>query len=72
LRRLEARWGGKTAAVAVAQTIVVSISHLLLAGMLSAEERYERLFPSQEDRERQRASKALERLGSAGPLEKVA
>jgi hypothetical protein len=72
LRRLEARVGGKKAAGAVAHKILVSISHLLLEGPFYEEERYERLVPRQEERERQRALKALERLGYAVTLEKVA
>ena len=71
-RRLEARLGGKKAAVAVTHKIVVLISHLLLEGPFYEEERYERLVPRQEERERKRALKALERLGSAVTLEKVA
>jgi hypothetical protein len=43
LRRLEARVGGKQAAMAVAPTIVVIIDHLLLEGTLYEEERYDRL-----------------------------
>jgi hypothetical protein len=39
LRRLEARVGGKNAAVTVAQKIVVSIDPLLLEGTFYAEER---------------------------------
>ena len=58
LRRLAARVGGKKAAMAVAQKIVVIIDPLLLEGTLYEEERYERLFPRQEARERQRALKA--------------
>jgi transposase len=71
-RRLAARVGGKKAAVAVAHKIVVSISHLLLEGTVYEEERYDRLVPRQEERERKRALKALERLGYAVTLEKVA
>ena len=62
-RRLEARLGGKKAAVAVAHKILVIIYHLLLEGTLYEEERYDRLLPKQEERERKRAIKALERLG---------
>ena len=65
-------WGGKKAAVTVAHTIVVSSDHLLLEGTFYEEERYERLWPRQEERERQRALKALERMGYAVTLEKVA
>jgi transposase len=71
-RRLEARVGGKKAAMVVAQKIVVIISQLLLEGTLYEEERYDRLGPRQEERERKRALKALERLGYAGTLDKVA
>ena len=60
-RRLEARLGGKKAAVAVAHKILVIIYHLLLEGTFYEEERYDRLLPRQEERERQRALKALER-----------
>jgi transposase len=62
-RRLEARVGSKKAAVAVAQKMLVIIYHLLLEGTLYEEERYDRLLPKQEERERKRAIKALERLG---------
>lgn len=71
-RRLEARWGSKKAALAVAPKILVIISPLLLEGTFYEEERYDRLLPRQEERERQRALKALERLGDAVPREKVA
>ena len=64
--------GGKKAAVAVAHKILVIIYHLLLEGTLYEEERYDRLVPRQEERERKRALKALERLGYAVTLEKVA
>jgi hypothetical protein len=71
LRRLEARVGGKKAAVAVAHKILVIIDYLLLEGTFSEEERYERLVPRQKERERKRAIKALERLGYAVILDKV-
>src|SRR5262249_14242831 len=58
-RRLEARVGGKQAAVAVAHTILVILYHLLLEGTFDEEERYDRLGPRQEERERKRALKAL-------------
>ena len=70
-RRLEARVGGKKAAVAVAHKILVSIYPLLLEGTFSEEERSYRLVPRQEECERKRALKALERLGYAVTLEKV-
>jgi hypothetical protein len=47
--------------VAVAHKILVIIYHLLLKGTLYEEERYDRLLPKQEERER--AIKALQRLG---------
>jgi transposase len=72
LRRLEARWGGQKAAVAVAHKMLVIISHLLLEGTFYEEERSERLVPRQEERERKRALKALERLGYAVTLAKIA
>jgi transposase len=62
-RRFEARLGSKKAAVAVAHKMLVIIYHLLLEGTWYEEERYDRLLPKQEDRERKRAIKALERLG---------
>jgi transposase len=71
-RRLEARLGGKKAAVTVAHKILVIIYHLLLEGTFYEEERYDRLLPRQEERERQRALKALERMGYAVTLEKGA
>ena len=71
-RRLEARLGGKKAAVAVAHKILVIIYHLLLEGTFYEEDRYDRLLPRQEERERQRALKGLERLGYAVTLDKVA
>jgi transposase len=69
-RRLEARVGSKKAAVAVAHKILVIIYHLLLEGTVYEEERYDRLLPKQEERERKRAIKALERLGYSVALSK--
>jgi hypothetical protein len=57
--------------VAVAPKIVVIIDHLLLEGTLYEEERDDRLLPNQEERERQRAIKALERLGYSVTLSQV-
>jgi hypothetical protein len=57
--------------VAVAHKILVIIYPLLLEGTVY-EERYDRLVPRQEERERKRALKALERLGYAVTLAKVA
>jgi hypothetical protein len=51
---------------------LVIIYHLLLEGTCYAEERYDRLLPRQEERERKRAIKALERLGYAVTLDKGA
>jgi hypothetical protein len=64
--------GSKKAAVAVAQKIWVSSDHLLLEGTFYEEERYARLVPPQEERERKRALKALERLGDSVTLDKIA
>lgn len=71
-RRLEARVGGKKAAVAVAHKSLVILYHLLLEGTFYEEERYDRLLPRQEECERKRALQALERLGYAVTLETVA
>jgi transposase len=71
-RRLEARLGGKKAAMAVAHKILVIVYHLLAEGTLYDEGRYDRLQPRQEERDRKRAIKALERLGYAVTLDKVA
>jgi transposase len=70
-RRLEARLGSKKAAMAVAHQILVIIYPLLLEGTFYEEERYDRLLPKQEERERKRAIKALERLGFSVTLAKV-
>jgi len=63
LRRLEGRLGRKKAAVAVVHNILVMIYHLLAEETCDEEARYDHLRPKQEARERQRAMKALERLG---------
>jgi transposase len=62
-RRLEARLGSKKAAMAVAHKILVIVYHLLAEGTLYDEERYHRLSPRQEARQRQRAVKVLEAMG---------
>src|SRR4029453_5233049 len=62
-RRLEGRLGGKKAALAVAHKILVIVYHLLHEGTLYEEERYDHLQPRQEEQQRKRAVKALERLG---------
>jgi transposase len=71
-RRLEAHLGGKKAAVAVAQKILVIVYHLLAEGTFYDEERYDRLQPRQEERQRKRAVKVLEQLGYQVTLAKVA
>jgi transposase len=71
-RRLEARLGGKKAAMAVGHKILVIVYHLLAEGTFYDEERYDRLQPRQEEQQRKRAVKALERLGYQVSLERVA
>jgi transposase len=71
-RRLEARLGGKKAAMAVGHKILVIVYHLLAEGSFYDEERYDRLQPRQEEQQRKRAVKALERLGYQVTLERVA
>jgi hypothetical protein len=72
IRRLEARLGGKKAAVAVAHKSLVIVSHLLAEGTMYEETRYEHLQSSQEAQQRKRAVKALERLGYQVTLERMA
>ena len=71
-RRLEVRIGKKKAALALAHTILVIVSHLLATGSCYEEARYDHYDPKQEARERQRAIKALERLGSTVIVERAA
>jgi transposase len=71
-RRFESRLGGKKAAMAVAHKILVIGYHLLAEGTFYDAERYNRLQPRQEDQQRKRAVKALERLGYEVTLERVA
>jgi transposase len=71
-RRLEARIGGKKAAMAVAHKILVIIYHLFSDGTFYEESRYDRFQPQKEERERKRAIKALERLGYHVTVERVA
>lgn len=71
-RRLEARLGGKKAAMAVAHKILVIIYHLLAEGTFYDEQRYDHLQPQQEERQRKRAIKALEQLGYHVTVERVA
>jgi transposase len=70
-RRLEARLGKKKAALAVAHKILVLIYQMLTEGTVYDEKRYEHLDPRQEERERKRAIKALERLGYHVTVERV-
>jgi transposase len=62
-RRLEARIGGKKAAVAVAHKILVIIYHVLSNGEFYDESRYDHLTERQEQRTKFRALKVLEHLG---------
>jgi hypothetical protein len=71
-RRVEARLGGKKAAVAVAHKILVIIYYLRAEGTCYDEQRYDHLQPQQDDRQRQRAITALERLGCQVTVERVA
>jgi transposase len=71
-RRLEARIGGKRAAVAVGHTMLVLVYHLRWQGTYDDEQRDADQRPKQEDRERRRALKALEQLGYTVTLERVA
>ena len=71
-RRLEVRIGKKKAAMAVAHKILVIIYHLLSEGTFYDEGRYIKVGPQQKERERQRAIKALERLGYSVTVEQVA
>jgi transposase len=71
-RRLEVRIGKKKAALAIAHKILVIVYHLLAAGTSYEETRYDQWNPRQEARERQRALKALERLGYTVTIERAA
>jgi transposase len=62
-RQLEVRIGKKKAALAIAHKILAIVYHLLTLGTSYEEARYDQYNPTQEARERQRALKALERLG---------
>ncbi len=72
LRRLEGRLGKKTAALAIAHTMLVIVSHLLATGSWYEEARYAPCHPQQAARERQRAIKALARLGYTVTVERAA
>ena len=67
-----ARIGKQKTARAIAHTILVIVSHLLALGTSYEETRYDQCNPRQEARERQRALKALERLGYTVTLERAA
>jgi transposase len=71
-RRLEGCLRGKKAAMAVAHKILVIGYHLLLQGTCYEEARYDRLQARQEERQQQRAVKALEQLGYRVSLERMA
>ena len=71
-RRLEVRIGKKKAALAIAHKILVIVYHLLATGSCYEEARYDHYHPKQEARERQRAIKALERLGYTVTVERAA
>jgi hypothetical protein len=58
--------------MAVAHTIFVIMYHLLSDETFYEESRYDRCQPQQEDRDRRRAMKALERLGYHVTIERVA
>jgi transposase len=70
--RLEACLGGKRAAVAVGHKMLVIVYHLLWQGTYDEEQRYADQQPKQEERDRKRAIKALERLGYHVTVERVA
>jgi hypothetical protein len=57
--------------VAVAHKILVIINYLLVEGTFYDEQRYDHLQPQQEDRQRQRAIKALEQLGYHVTVERL-
>jgi hypothetical protein len=65
------RIGKKKAALAVAHKMLVIMDHLLAAGTCYDEGRYAQVGPKQEERERKRAIKALERLGYRVTVESV-
>ena len=71
-RRLDGRWGKKKAAVAIAQKMLVRVSHLLTEGTYYDEQRSAHLHPHQENRWQRHAVETLERLGSRVVLEKIA
>ena len=66
------RLGKKKAALAIAHNILVIVYHLLAAETCYEETRDDQWNPKQEARERQRALKALERLGYTVTIERAA
>jgi hypothetical protein len=71
-RRLEARLGGKRAAVAVGHKMLVIVYHLLWQGTYYEEQRYADQQPNQEERDYRRAITALKRLGYDVTVKRVA
>lgn len=70
--RLQARIGGKKAAVAVGHKILRIVFHLLDQGTPYDDGRYDRIHPQEEKKRRRRAVAALKRLGYEVTLEKAA
>ena len=70
-RRLEARLGGKRAAVAVGHKMLVIVYPLLWQGTSDEEQRYADQRPQQEERDGKRAITALERLGYQVTVQRV-
>ena len=62
-RRLQARIGGKKAAVAIGHQILVIVFHLLNEGTIYDDGRYNRPNPKQEERQLKRALSTLQQLG---------
>ena len=62
-RRLQARIGGKKAAVAVGHKILLIVYHLFNEGTVYDDGRYNRLNRKQENRQLKRALSALKQLG---------
>lgn len=71
-RRIEARIGGKRAAVAVGHKMLVIVYHLLWQGTFYEAQRYIDQQPNQEESERPRAIRALERRGYRVTVESMA
>ena len=71
-RRLEARIGGKKAAVAVGHKILAIVYHLVNEETMYDDQRYNRPNPREEARQVKRAMRTLERLGYQVQLSPVA